>query len=314
MFAAATVFGSLANGIKAVVYMRRKLLMVMAAGALLAWGQGGLVAETNNAGAELNDLMTRIRAKLSEGKRTEKDLGDEIKQFDTLLAEHRGETNNDVAQILLTKAALYKEAFGDTNKAAALLRQLEADFPSSLQYFLSDRGVAALFRKLGVDFPNSTVAAQPKRQEEGERIDAALVPGTKFPDFGEKDVNGKPLSVANHKGKVVLIDFWATWCGPCVGELPNVLAVYQRYHAKGFEIIGVSLDQDQAKLASFIKEKNVTWQQFFDGQGWNNKLAVKYGVRSIPATYLLDGNANIIGKGLRGEALEEAVSKALAKE
>ena len=135
--------------------------------------------------------------------------------------------------------------------------------------------------------------------------------GLKFPGFEEKDVAGKPLSIDNYKGKVVLIDFWATWCGPCVAELPNVLKVYEKHHGKGFDIIGISLDQDEAKLTSFTKQKNMTWQQFFDGQGWGNKLAAKYGVNSIPATFLLDGEGKIIGKDLRGEALEEAVTKAL---
>jgi len=124
-------------------------------------------------------------------------------------------------------------------------------------------------------------------------------------------LEGKPLSIANFKGKVVLIDFWATWCPPCRAEIPNVVATYQKYHDKGFEIIGVSLDEDKAKLIDFTKDQNMTWQQFFDGQGWSNKLAVKYGIQSIPATFLLDGDGNIIGKDLRGDDLTQAVAKAL---
>jgi len=159
--------------------------------------------------------------------------------------------------------------------------------------------------------PGAALAA-PQKESPGAKIQAGLAVGTQFPDFNEKDLAGKSLSISNYKGKVVLIDFWATWCGPCVGELPNVLKTYQKYHGKGLEIIGVSLDQDQAKLASFIQQKGVTWQQFFDGQGWHNKLAVKYGIESIPATFLLDGQGKIIAKDLRGEALDQAVGAALA--
>jgi len=111
----------------------------------------------------------------------------------------------------------------------------------------------------------------------------------------------------------VLLDFWATWCGPCVRELPSVIKTYDAHHKQGFEIIGISLDKDRKKLASFTKENNMTWPQYFDGLGWQNKLAVKYGVSSIPATYLLNGAGTIIGKDLRGEDLEQAVAKALAK-
>jgi thioredoxin-related protein len=89
------------------------------------------------------------------------------------------------------------------------------------------------------------------------------------------------------------------------------VATYGKYHGKRFEIIGVSLDQDQQKLLNFTKQNNMIWPQFFDGQGWNNKLAVKYGIESIPATFLLDGNGKIIGKDLRGEELEQAIARAL---
>ena len=93
--------------------------------------------------------------------------------------------------------------------------------------------------------------------------------------------------------------------------MPNVIATYQRYHAQGFEIIGVSLDQDQDSLVNFVRTSHMPWRQYFDGLGWDNKLAQKYGVQSIPMDYLLDRRGVIIGKELRGAELGEAVSKAL---
>jgi thiol-disulfide isomerase/thioredoxin len=112
---------------------------------------------------------------------------------------------------------------------------------------------------------------------------------------------------------VVLVDFWATWCGPCVGELPNVLAAYGKYHDKGFEVIGISLDQDEIALKSFIKAKGMVWPQYFDGKGWDGKLCQKYGVISIPETFLLDQEGKIVAKELRGPALDEKLAEMLGK-
>ena len=137
------------------------------------------------------------------------------------------------------------------------------------------------------------------------------MPGAVFPDFTEKDVSGRPLSVARYRGKVVLLDFWATWCPPCRAEMPNVVSAYAQFHDKGLVVIGVSLDQDKDKLLDFIKANNMTWPQYFDGLGWENKLANQYGIESIPATILIDGQGKIIARDLRGEELKDAVTKAL---
>jgi peroxiredoxin len=269
--------------------MNLKLLASAVAALLLLSAPCGLAADTGDAAAELKALIARIQTKLRQGDRTEAALAPELKEFDSLLAQHKGEQTDAVAQILYMKAALYEQVFKDKAKSDALMEQLKRDFPDS-------EPVKML-----------------KQQAEAEKVRAALVEGARFPDFEVKDLSDKPLSIANYKGKVVLLDFWATWCGPCVRELPNVIKSYEAHHKDGFEIIGISLDQDRAKLESFIKDKNMTWPQYFDGQGWKNALAGKYGVNSIPATYLLDGQGKIIGKNLRGESLESAVAKALAR-
>jgi peroxiredoxin len=131
--------------------------------------------------------------------------------------------------------------------------------------------------------------------------------------FSVKDLEGKTLSLASYKGKVVLLDFWATWCQPCKVEMPNVLRIHEKFNKKGFEIIGISLDSDRAALDRYIKSYNVTWPQYFDGKGWQNGVAEMYKVRSIPATYLIDKQGKIRYRSLRGDELERAVERLLAE-
>ncbi|MFC5456595.1 TlpA family protein disulfide reductase [Prosthecobacter fluviatilis] len=125
-------------------------------------------------------------------------------------------------------------------------------------------------------------------------------------------VDGREVDVSKLQGKVVLVDFWATWCGPCVAELPNVIKAYKELHAKGFEIVGISLDQDKAELEGFVKEKGMEWPQYFDGKGWQNEIASKYGIQSIPAMWLLNKKGMVVSTNARGQ-LEEAVTKLLAE-
>lgn len=135
---------------------------------------------------------------------------------------------------------------------------------------------------------------------------------TKPLDLKFTAVDGREVDLAKLQGKVVLIDFWATWCGPCVAELPNVLKAYKELHPKGFEIVGISLDSDKAKLESFVKEQDMDWPQFFDGQGWKNEISSKYGINSIPAMWLVNKKGMVVSTNARG-GLEEKVQKLLAE-
>ena len=127
-------------------------------------------------------------------------------------------------------------------------------------------------------------------------------------DFQVSDLNGNSLSLKKYRGKVILLDFWATWCGPCLAEMPNVKRIYQKYKDQNFQIIGISLDTDISKLRSYLRREGITWPQYFDGAGWKNSIAQKYKIKSIPRMYLIDGDGNIRQENLRGNVLERAIS------
>jgi thiol-disulfide isomerase/thioredoxin len=136
--------------------------------------------------------------------------------------------------------------------------------------------------------------------------------------FKAKTTDGTSIDFpSSFKGKLVLLDFWAMWCGPCIGELPHLTAVYQKYNAAGFEVLGISLDRagEDKKLAAFTQQNRMPWRQIFDGGYWQAKVATLYGVRSIPAAYLVDGDTGLViaTSGLRGSELETTVAAAFAK-
>lgn len=126
-------------------------------------------------------------------------------------------------------------------------------------------------------------------------------------------VMGKPVNLADYKGKVVLIDFWATWCGPCQEEVPHLVATYQKYHDKGFAILGVSLDSDKAALLKFTKTHNMTWPQYFDGGDFTtNAIAKRFGIGEIPSMWLVDKKGNLATFNGRDD-LQKKVAALLAR-
>lgn len=136
-----------------------------------------------------------------------------------------------------------------------------------------------------------------------------FLPGAVAPDFTQNTPEGEPLSLSSLRGKVVLVDFWASWCGPCRKENPNVVKVYEKYKDKGFDILGVSLDKDKKRWLNAIDKDGLPWHHVSDLRGWSNSVAQTYSVRSIPHTVLLDREGRIIARNLRGAQLEQQLAK-----
>ncbi|MDE0397101.1 MAG: redoxin domain-containing protein [Candidatus Poribacteria bacterium] len=135
--------------------------------------------------------------------------------------------------------------------------------------------------------------------------------GEVVPNFSVTDLDGKHISLQQYRGKVVLLDFWAVWCGPCLTEIPNVKRVYDTYKDQGFDIIGVSLDTDETRLRNYLKKNNISWRQIFSGQKWKSPLAQQYDIRSIPAPWLIARDGTLISREARGVKLEQLVVEAL---
>jgi peroxiredoxin len=140
----------------------------------------------------------------------------------------------------------------------------------------------------------------------------ATTSGQAAPEINLPTPNGKELALSSFRGKIVLVDFWASWCGPCRKEMPNVVKAYAKFKDKGFEIYGVSLDQDKARWLEAIQKDGITWPQVSDLKYWECEAAKLYAVEGIPYTVLLDKEGKIIAKNLRGADLEIAIEKALS--
>ena len=139
----------------------------------------------------------------------------------------------------------------------------------------------------------------------------AIVIGKPAPDFSAPSPEGKTISLKESLGKVTIIDFWASWCGPCRAENPNVVALYNEFHVQGLNIIGVSLDKDAAKWKEAIAKDGLTWSHVSNLKFWEDPIAKQYNVQSIPATFILDAKGIIVAKDLRGDELKAKVKELL---
>lgn len=165
----------------------------------------------------------------------------------------------------------------------------------------------ALLARLAND-PESSMATWAKGVQSSEQALDGI--RSRAMDLAFTAIDGRKVDLSKLRGKVVLVDFWATWCGPCVAGMPNVLAAYKKYHDQGFEIVGISLDQDKDALEKFVADNHVAWPQYFDGKGWDNAISSHYGIQAIPAMFLLGKDGKLAVEN-PGHTLEAQIAKLL---
>lgn len=230
-----------------------------------------------------------------------------IKEYKELMkADPKGEKPTTSIKVVQLSAALDSISDEQLKLVKRIIRenkhnQIPASYIKEAMYELGYEGLkealdptAAYYNNPDLERPKQLLASFEKRR-----------PGTMFHELTMKDMEDREVKLSQWagKGNYVLVDFWASWCGPCRQEMPNVIQNYERYHAKGFEIVGVSFDQKKDAWVAAVQQIGMRWPQMSDLKGWQCAASDIYGVRSIPASVLLDPQGKIIAIDLRGKAL-----------
>lgn len=253
-------------------------------------------------GTPENDAFKALQDQLKGIRAAEEALAADMKSADEAVKNAAAE-----------KAEEIEKAAGEVVKTYVLAnvdKQVAAKVFFDARYDLSEADRRAIVEKASEAF--KAVPGVNKVIDHLKVLENSAV-GKSFLDFEMADVNGQTRKLSDYvgKGKVVLIDFWASWCPPCRRDMPNMVEAYQQYKNKGFEIVGVSLDSKEEAWKKGIKDLHITWPQLSDLQGWKNSGAALYGVNSIPHTVLVDKDGTILVKGLHAKEIGEKLKELL---
>lgn len=260
--------------------------------------------EASATGTANNDIYQEIRVQLNDVNKQMMEIYNSMSDT-TLTDEQRqakGQKMDELQDktVAISKAGISKNI---TNPVGILL--LKQNF-----YYMDVAELDPLMPQIPAAFSNDETIIKIKNNV--EKMKATAV-GQKFTDFEMLTPEGKSVKLSDYagKGKVVLVDFWASWCGPCRREMPNLVEAYAKYKGKNFEIVGVSLDRDGEAWKDGIKKLNITWPQMSDLKYWDSEAAKMYAVSSIPHTMLIDGEGTIIARGLHGDELEAKLTEVI---